>query len=389
MFRVHVLSFLFALALAIVSFFIIENGKVYKDNDFTEAANYANTDNIRTMQKYLNNGRIVIFGSSELRSLDHRFIPQKFFNLELNIPLSVFGHGYHQSFSIASQLASYYNSKMKKNARLVILLSPFWFRTEGTKLQSFLEFMPEELLRKLYLNKQIDKRYKSLVSAFIRANKNGIVGSSTMITHASEYGQDQPFPFSLSNWIRSHYNELKYKYYYNRDDIQDFEKTIREEGEYVIKPDWDYLMTVGKKLERDKMMSNSYGIEDKYWKYLLDHTDGGTKLMSMGTLPAQEVNKEYEQFLQLLEVCELFDIKPLFIMQAQNPLIYHDIEKYDEILSNVKKEVEDRGFTYFNMHTSDKSKYVKGTLTDTTHTGEYGWVEMNKAIYKYFSLGGG
>ena len=46
--------------------------------------------------------------------------------------------------------------------------------------------------------------------------------------------------------------------------------------------------------------------------------------------------------------------------------------------------MENKGFSYFNMHTSDKDKYIKGTLTDTTHTGEYGWVKMNKAIYEYF-----
>lgn len=382
MLKNHIISLLIAstLSLVLVIKFIDWNKKPYKLDDFTFAANYSNKDHIHTMQEYLNRGRIIIFGSSELNR-DQRFVPQKFFNSELNIPLVTFGHGYHQTFSIMSQLAAFYNTEMEKNARIGILISPLWFRSGGTVTQSFLEFMPEEMLRKLYFNDQIDDRYKLMIGKYIREHKNEIVGSSSMITHASEYGQSL---FAISNWFRTQYNKLKFGDYYNGSYSVDLLNNADEESEDIVTPDWVQLMSVGLKLEEAKMTSNSFGIEDNYWEYLLDHTSGGTELMSMGDLPALEANKEYEQLIQLLDFCMLLDIKPLFIMQAQNPLIYHDIERYDNILNNVELQIESRGFTYYNMHTSDRDKYIKGTLTDTAHMGEYGWVKMNKVVYEYF-----
>jgi hypothetical protein len=36
------------------------------------------------------------------------------------------------------------------------------------------------------------------------------------------------------------------------------------------------------------------------------------------------------------------------------------------------------------MLTSSKEKYVKGTLNDIMHTGEYGWLQIDSAVAHHY-----
>ena len=158
-FFVNIASFIFALLFVIICYYISKD----------EILNYYAKplqDSLKktfSLQDDLENGKIVVFGSSELSIGNPKYLPQNFFNNDLNIPLRVQGNEGHQTFAILSQLATYDNDTLKENARIVILVSPSWFtgtNDNGTKISKFLEFMYPGMMNKLYFQSNIDDSFK-------------------------------------------------------------------------------------------------------------------------------------------------------------------------------------------------------------------------------------
>jgi D-alanine transfer protein len=120
-----------------------------------------------SLQNDLENGKIVLFGSSELVLYpNQRFLPQNYFNHELKQPIRAQGNEGQQSFAIFSQLVACENDRVKENARVVILLSPSWFtgkEDNGTKipkiLRIYVSWNDEQTLFSKYRKRRVQNCY--------------------------------------------------------------------------------------------------------------------------------------------------------------------------------------------------------------------------------------
>lgn len=317
----------------------------------------------------LENGVITIFGSSELTSTQDRFIPVNFFNDELNIDLKQHGHAFHQSFAILAQLATYYNDKVKNNGKIVIFLSPGWFATSGTNIDSFLEYMTPNMLNQLYFNSPIDPKFKLWVSEYLTLGKlNKINNANLPIYYASAY---------------------KYWNFHNDENNNKKNIIINTDNSYIEKSNinWKDYRTQAEEIEKTRSTSNSFGINDQYYNlYVKDRIEKGKFPFPTKPLNKPQNNQEYQDFLKLVELCKLLKIKPLFIMQDLNPYAYKNLDNYNEILTEVKTTLVKNDFPYLDMWSwNGKSDYQIGKLKDVMHTGESGWVDIDQFIYKYFS----
>lgn len=334
---------------------------------------------IDTLKDDLEEGKIVLFGSSELTNHGHKFIPENFFNKRLGMPLTSNGHAGHQSFAIMSQLASYSNTAVRKNAKVIVFLSPAWFMgrySKGTSIPSFLEYMDRTMMYRLYFKSDIDNRFKSIIGDYIKDNMLKMNNPTSVYKYASEYSS-----FGVHTIV---YDELNKRVPLFLDSSHDSVEVIK-----YRKPMLDFTA-----LEKEALLiakpstNNEFGIYNEYYtKYIQPKIIKGDFPFKIGAIPLEK-NQEYKDFLNLVDVLSEYDIKPLFIMQDLNPLTHSkNRESINPTLQAIENVLNKHNYGYLDMWSYSKKNYKIGKLTDTMHTGELGWVEIDRKIITHFMEG--
>ena len=328
-----------------------------------------------SLQTDLESGKIVLFGSSELvKYPDQRFLPQKFFNNELNIPLRVQGNEGHQTFVIMSQLAALDNQTIRNNARIAILLSPSWFtgsNENGLTMPKFLEYMYSGMMNKLYFESETDDKYRYLISDYIKENVSLIKEPSFIYKY--------PLNVLEKDYLN---NEIK-KFI-----IQNFDyKNIKVETLNYVKPklDYDKLRAEAKNIEIPSS-NNNFGINNEYYsKFIEPEIAKNNFPFSIIIPPELDKNEEFQDFLVLLDFLDKYKIKPLFIMQDLNPYVFAgNREEANELMATIKSKVLEHNFEYMDMWTYKKEDFEMNSLTDIVHLDELGWIKVNQEIIDYF-----
>lgn len=364
-------------ALLISSFIIFLGVFIFKDEIF-EYYTKPLQDTLQktvSLQSDLESGKIVLFGSSELvKYPDQRFLPQKFFNNELNIPLRVQGNEGHQTFVIMSQLAALDNQIVRDNARIAVLLSPSWFtgsNENGLTIPKFLEYMYSGMMNKLYFESETDNKYKYLISDYIKENVSLIKEPSFIYKY--------PLNVLEKDYLN---NEIK-KFI-----IQNFDyKNIKVETLNYVKPklDYDKLRIEAKNIEISSS-NNSFGINNEYYsKYIEPEIAKNNFPFTVVIPPELDKNQEFQDFLVLLDFLDKYKIKPLFIMQDLNPYVFAgNREEANQLMAIIKSKVLEHNFEYMDMWTYKKEDYEMNSLTDIVHLDELGWIKVNQKIIDYF-----
>ena len=328
-----------------------------------------------SLQTDLESGKIVLFGSSELvKYPDQRFLPQKFFNNELNIPLRVQGNEGHQTFVIMSQLAALDNQTIRNNARIAILLSPSWFtgsNENGLTMPKFLEYMYSGMMNKLYFESETDDKYKYLISDYIKENVSLIKDPSFI------------YKYPLNVLEKDYLNNEMKKFI-----IQNFDyKNIKVETLNYVKPklDYDKLRAEAKNIEIPSS-NNNFGINNEYYsKFIEPEIAKNNFPFSIIIPPELDKNEEFQDFLVLLDFLDKYKIKPLFIMQDLNPYVFAgNREEANELMAIIKSKVLEHNFEYMDMWTYKKEDFEMNSLTDIVHLDELGWIKVNQKIIDYF-----
>ncbi|MFW2554845.1 D-alanyl-lipoteichoic acid biosynthesis protein DltD [Aliarcobacter butzleri] len=328
-----------------------------------------------SLQTDLESGKIVLFGSSELvKYPNQRFLPQKFFNNELNIPLRVQGNEGHQTFVIMSQLAALDNETIRNNARIVVLLSPSWFtgsNENGLTMPKFLEYMYSGMMNKLYFESETDDKYRYLISDYIKENVSLIKDPSFIYKY--------PLNVLEKDYLN---NEIK-KFI-----IQNFDyKNIKVETLNYVKPklDYDKLRAEAKNIEIPSS-NNNFGINNEYYsKFIEPEIAKNNFPFSIIIPPELDKNEEFQDFLVLLDFLDKYKIKPLFIMQDLNPYVFAgNREEANKLMAIIKSKVLEHNFEYMDMWTYKKEDFEMNSLTDIVHLDELGWIKVNQKIIDYF-----
>ena len=328
-----------------------------------------------SLQTDLESGKIVLFGSSELvKYPNQRFLPQKFFNNELNIPLRVQGNEGHQTFVIMSQLAALDNETIRNNARIAILLSPSWFtgsNENGLTMPKFLEYMYSGMMNKLYFESETDDKYKYLISDYIKENVSLIKEPSFI------------YKYPLNVLEKDYLNNEMKKFI-----IQNFDyKNIKVETLNYVKPklDYDKLRAEAKNIEIPSS-NNNFGINNEYYsKFIEPEIAKNNFPFSIIIPPELDKNEEFQDFLVLLDFLDKYKIKPLFIMQDLNPYVFAgNREEANELMAIIKSKVLEHNFEYMDMWTYKKEDFEMNSLTDIVHLDELGWIKVNQKIIDYF-----
>lgn len=327
------------------------------------------------LQNDLENGKIVVFGSSELVFYpNQKFLPQNYFNNILKLPLRVQGNEGQQDFAIMSQLAALNNKKIEENARVVILLSPSWFtgdgNSNGVKIPKFLEFMYVGMMDKLYFSSTIDDKFKILINDYIKKNLSLIKEPGYI------------YEGDLEKYNENFIDKIIKKYI-----IETLDNRYRDVKTINYKKpslDYDKLEIEAKDSELSSS-SNIYGINNTYFEKNIEQEIKKRNFPFNIIVPSSiEANEEYKHLLILLDLLKNYKIKPLIVMQDLHPYVFvNNREKMNELMLAIKSKVQEKGFEYFDMWSYTKDDY-RITLTDIVHTGEFGWLKIDHKIVEYF-----
>ncbi len=367
----NIFSFTFALLVALSLLYIDKNEIL---NYYAKPLQDSLQKTI-SLQNDLESGKIVVFGSSELViNPNQKFLPQNYFNNDLNLPLRIQGNEGQQSFAILSQLAAYHGELIKENAKVVILLSPSWFsgtNNNGTIIPKFLEFMYPGMMNKLYFQSEVDDSYKILINNYVRKNITYIKNPNFIY----EYSFNELEEDYLDNRIK----KILIKSFDNRD--------INPPIVTYKNPMLDYESL---KIEANKISTpstnNSYGISNEYFtKHIEPSIKIGEFPYTIIVSSELDKNQEYQDFLVLLELLKSYKIKPLFVMQDLHPYVFEkNRDEMTKIISTIKSKIQENNYGYLDMWSYKKENYELGTLTDIVHCGELGWVKINQKIIEHF-----
>ncbi len=330
------------------------------------------------LQNDLESGRIVMFGSSELGRKHHKFIPENFFNKDLNLPLSAVGSGGHKEFCILTEIAAMDNAQTRDNARIIVVLSAGWFfgSHQGTEIPNFIKYVDTSMLTKLYFESDVEDTYKILVSQYIKEHISDISHPSFIYRYAKSYNT----VYNKRYWLEKLFLEkslAKLK--------QDRNKTTPIQ---YTAPTLDYEALRKKAIAVAKPSDNNpYGIiNDVFTKKIKPKLAQGKFPYIMASSPIDPyTHREYKDFLALVNLLKNYKHKPLFIFIDSNPLAYvKNRESMFPVLDAIKDTLSKYNYGYLNMWTYDKSKYEIASMVDQSHVGELGWVRINKKIIEHF-----
>lgn len=304
-------------------------------NDYNEA--------FHALKYTLSTGGLALMGSSELTSYKSRFTTYNFMRHDLGLNLRAFGHAGYQNKAILTELMSVYDQQVAENGRVVILLSPSWFATGESMHEGLLkgEVASPIITSRIHENNSVQDEFKKDFTSF-----------------------------KLDTLLRRYY------------DIQFLKvnKVAKDLNTSLVQTDWEGWKREALEFE-DKLSSNDYGINDDYFNEHIKPLLGTSKFpFKISTGVSIEENKEIEDLKLLLKFLEGFKNKPLFIILPLNPKAYSNLSNLDEEIRYVEKMLNEKNYPVLNFWFTQNPP---GLLTDTMHTGAYGWVLVNEFIYNH------
>lgn len=400
----HLFPFLLAL---VVCFLLVRSGRI---NSFAQPAAIHTaiskatyypyfTNDLNTeiwLRSHLKNRTVVVLGSSELSAQSNTYIPNKFLTDSMHIPCIAFGKAGNQCFNIFCQLLSF--NKDLTNARVVIFLSPGWFDgySDGTSAELFLLYNNRRTLGYILEDDSIPEEFKNYIGKYVNRHFSSInAPDETLLSfyysgkQTNSVNKIATAPFAaFHRFCLDKRNDLYREAYADHGvaDPNQYVPTneltpwryVNDEFRFHAM-DWNKLGQ--KELAAFNLSSsrNTAGVENDYY----DAWVRGRAFKPLKNLSLEE-STEYQDFLMLMNLLHYYKADAYFIIQGLNPYVLTSSGNLDHTITAIESEIEERNYKYYNMFTSSKEKYVKGTLNDIMHTGEYGWLKIDSAIVHHY-----
>ena len=320
---------------------------------------------------------IVVLGSSELDSnYSHRFIPYNFFPAHHVAPLIAFGKAGFDTLGMYGLLYAL-KPHLSSNSRLVIMLSPEWFKSANLQVKSFSDNFNDNVLLQLYWDD--DPR-----NVFHDYLINHQYEFSHLTSTQEMYLDDAD---SLLNWnlpvfITKTINARAYSTGIRLSSwLTELSAPLALSEPMYINPNtlpWDTFEKQARAFEYRQMTNNDFWVRNRYYNtYLKDKPFQFKEYFTTAMRPEPEM----EAFKLLLQLLHQSKVKALFVMQPMNPRMYSDLHRFDDVDLRVGILCKEFGMEYFDMYETPPEK---GVLRDGMHLGELGWEQVDRAISEYY-----
>lgn len=368
----------------------IANHLISKNYNTKIGLKYAVTDRDQGMalQKEAakqNNG-LLIFGSSELGTIDENTNPVNFFkDKNQNINVSIFGRGYCQSIIQAINISAM--GKSLKGKKVVFILSGQWFTGSAISSDEFtMNFSNLQFYNMMFnndINNSTKIKYASRVNSLLTNNDDRAKTYASLDTKNNFLSK-----FELT--MLKPYYKLKYLLLNSKDKAN----TIKLERKYKesAKPitqnkeiDWNLELKNAEMIAKTKANNNEFYIDNSYYEtYLKSKMSELKNSIKKENITHDSI--EYKDFSLLLDACKQNSIKPLFVVVPLHGGWYDYIgfpkSERDIYYKRINQIITENGFEVADFSGKENEPYF---LRDTMHLGWKGWVYLDKAMYDYYN----
>ena len=323
---------------------------------------------------------VVLLGSSELTSKDTPAKPVIFFNEELGVPLFAIGHAGNQSASLHAQLIA--AEAPLENARLVIMISPGWFLDnsgrDGTALEAFLEYQPSPSLYRTAFRLKDGDTTVLPIARYLADHQRELGAAQPVvkwITRSTDPGDRVRYAFSQPwTWYRVEASMQQMLPPARGTDAPIGPVVMPE----ITAAQWEerYAKAIAEHLA--ECTNNTAYVNDAYYA---EYVSGATR--QVGVVPLEQ-NREFRDFIGLLDFLKSAQADPLFVLQPLNPYVYTNLRAVDPTVHELRRALGSRGFRTLDLWTSDTARFQPGVLTDVMHLGPLGWYRVDSAMIAHF-----
>ena len=330
-----------------------------------------------------------VFGSSEFRhGRNTSFHPANFFR-GTDVHLMTIGGPFNQTLFHTVALGAL--EPQIKNRRVVMLVSPTWYRTAGgvSKKGYALRFSETEYVAFLK-NKDVPRSVKTYVA---RRSVKLLNGSPTLQNHVQLYnrvllhmGRLHPADPLAYRALMLYQNDkdmittrAAMTFLRSQDQASGFNKQPIENGQF----DWNHWVDKARRVA-EKKSHNPFYMSDHSWKmkfrFVYPRAKGVHKKNSLLQ------SKEYGDLDAFLTICQQNHIRAMLVILPMNGYWYD----YTGINSHERKAFA-RKITRiaggYGAEVTDLTKYDYTPFVnrDAVHPWGEGWVRINEALYNFYT----
>jgi D-alanine transfer protein len=322
---------------------------------------------------------IVVLGSSELdQQLWEPYTPNLFFPEHHLAKVFTYGRPGFEILGMYGLLTGV-KPHLKPNTRLVIMLSPAWFRQTDLPIKTFNENFNDSLLLQIYWSDEARQVFHDYLSAH-QFEFSSMTATQSMFLDDPTGILDWNLPGFLARTINARAYSQRVKLNLRLARLGGPKITDDYSAGNAADLPWDRYEVEARQHESARMTNNDLWVRDSFYSEY--RSQGGAKrrrYFQAGMDPEPEM----AALRELLQMLQLSKVKALFVMQPVNPRLYDDLHSFDSVDARIAVLCGEYGMHYYDMY---RQPYEQGMLRDSVHPGELGWERIDFQIAQYFRL---
>ncbi|MEG1715875.1 MAG: D-alanyl-lipoteichoic acid biosynthesis protein DltD [Lachnospiraceae bacterium] len=382
-----IIAFLTALILFLITAVGLDrndiNNFTLNNNAFSTWINEVKFHSPDAMKQNINKDTLVVFGSSELahgqKTIYH---PKTMFQGFAFNPMLI-GSGYYQCLNHAITLAAIGDSI--PNKKVVLLVSPSWFRRNGVENEAFASRFSEVSYLDMLENKSLTDDTKQ----YIKKRSESLLDTDPKMLHKVQlYDRvmlhENPTLIDCINYpiYTAFLRETMHQTILSEIELEGLKKNQNKNNKNTP-IDWDaYFLRA--ETEGIQKNTNPFYMSPRCYKQIIPKLQL-KKGQQKNIADVYTVSPEYDDFNCFLDVCKELDIKPYIIALPVNGYWY-DYTGFPpstrtKYYNNIREICESHGARYTDL---SKNEFTKYFFQDGIHLGKKGWVTINELLYQYY-----
>lgn len=362
--------------------------KIYDVPAYTKPVNLQYDDYTKDkgqliLEKSMENGNVILMGSSELNSWARQNPVNMFPNTTLNEDLTIVGQAYVQSLLHSMKAGT---PALEGAKKLGIVVSLQWFYWDDIDTNGFAANFSEYQFYQCMKNDRLSRESKNYICSRTSELLAEIEGYDDIKVYAWLYPQDSVFA-NAAFTVLSPYYHLRGKALEIRDKWDTYQLLKKTSGDAeepeVLDLDWEKAMQDAEAEGASFCTNNEYNVADEYYDtYLRDTID--TLKDAEAETPLN--SKEMQDFEMFLQICRENGVEPYVIIMNTNGLYYDyvgmDKERRNGLYDEVEKRARAQGAEVLRLSEYEYEPYF---MLDVMHLGWKGWLYVDEQISKHYA----
>lgn len=337
--------------------------------------------NLLYLSGALRGGRtVVVLGSSELdkQYSNSTYRPDIFFPAHRLAPVLTYGKPGFETLGMYGLLYAL-RPHLNANTRLVLMLSPAWFRTTDMQPAIFNDNFNDSTLLQLYLSD--DPR--GVIHDYLTAHETDY----SDMTFAQRLFLDDPSGIVDWNLPMFVVDIINARAYSQREKLNLFLTQLDQpdltEGFGAVHAQdlpWDNYEKIARARTLLRMTNNDVWVQNTFYTQAVKkHPQRFKDYFPSRMNPEPEMNS----LKLLLQMLQRNKVKALLIMQPVNSHLYEDVARFQPVDERIANLCREYNMQYLDLYAQPLEK---GFLKDDNHPSDLGWEQIDRRIAEQLKL---